>query len=190
MRRFLLLLANEAKLFRTAVPLHLVAILQPSVMYLLMTLILVNPTFDMKFDRPDTKLGTDLLRVLEEVGSPVGPSYVRPVLVDWNGETVRRQVVEIEEHRGVPTAVQYYGLIDSNMVKNFRNRLTAAALGLWNRELGNRAVTIEQHPWLPRDVSYNVYFGMAMLTMAVFLAVSILGGFLTAQEFEFGTIVE
>jgi hypothetical protein len=81
-------------------------------------------------------------------------------------------------------------LIDSNLVKNFRNRLTAAALRLWDAELGSRAVTVEQHAWLPRDVSYHVYFGLALLPMATFLAAAVIGAALTAQEFEFRTVVE
>jgi hypothetical protein len=51
-------------------------------------------------------------------------------------------------------------------------------------------VTIAEHPWLPRDVPYAVYFGMAMLPMAAFVAASMLGAVLTAQDFELGTIVE
>ncbi|MGD1994399.1 MAG: ABC transporter permease [Anaerolineae bacterium] len=190
MRRFQLLLRNEFKLFRTAVPIHLVAILQPTVMYLLMTVILVHPTFDMNVARPSSDLAVDLVAALEQVGSPIGLSYVNPILVDWNGGDVRRQVVAVEERNGVRTAVQHYGLIDSNLVKNFRNRLTAAVLRMWNAELGGRAVTIEQHPWLPRDVSYNIYFGMALLPMTTFLAAAVIGAALTAQEFEFRTVVE
>ena len=51
-------------------------------------------------------------------------------------------------------------------------------------------MTVVQHPWLPHDVPYAVYFGMALLPMAAFVAASMLGEVLTAQEFEFGTIVE
>jgi ABC-type multidrug transport system permease subunit len=190
MARFRLLLVNEFKLFRTAIPIHLVAIFQPTVMYLLMSLILVHPTFDMNVDRPTSEEGWLLAAAMEKVSSPIGLPYINPILVDWDGSDVTRQVVAVEERDGVVTAVQYYGLIDSNLVKNFRNRLTAAGLLLWNAELGDRAVTIAEHPWLPRDVPYTVYFGMALLSMTTFLAASILGAFLTAQEFEFFTILE
>jgi hypothetical protein len=190
MRRFQLLLRNEVKLFRTAIPIHVVAILQPTVLYLLMTVILVHPTFDMNVARPTSDLGAELVAALEQVGSPIGQPYVHPLLVDWDGGEVTRQVVAVEERDGLPTAVQHYGLIDSNLVKNFRNRLTAAALRLWNAELGRRAVTVEQHAWLDRDVSYNVYFGIALLPMATFLAAAGIGALLTAQEFEFRTLVE
>jgi len=44
--------------------------------------------------------------------------------------------------------------------------------------------------WLPRDVSYKVYFGLALLPMATFLAAAIIGAILTAQEFELRTVVE
>jgi ABC-type multidrug transport system permease subunit len=190
MNRFRLLLTNEFKLFRTAIPIHMIAIWQPTVMYLLMSVILVHPTFDMNVASPLSDEGDALVAAMEEVGSPIGLAYIRPVLVDWDGNAVARQIVTIEQRSGTPTAVQSYGLIDSNIVKNFRNRLTAAALRLWNEELGSRAVTIEQRPWLPRDVPYSIYFGLAMLPMTTSLAASVIGGILTAQEFELETIVE
>jgi ABC-type multidrug transport system permease subunit len=188
--RLWLLLSSEFKLFRTAVPIHAVAILQPTVMYLLMAVILVHPTFDMNVARPTTAEGRALVDAMREVGSPIGLPYINPILVDRDEGDVTRQIVAVEDRSGKATAVQYYGLIDSNLVKNFRNRLTAAGLRLWNAELGDHAVTVEEHPWLPRDVPYTVYFGMALLTMTAFLAASILGAVLTAQDFEFGTFAE
>jgi hypothetical protein len=214
MTRFRLLLSNEVKLFRTAIPIHLVVILQPTIMYLLMAVILVHPTFDMYVAatatrsevRPEREEGwapTEtrgrlLIAAMEEVGSPVGQPYIKPILVNcrgdsqrgWQGEGVARQVITVEERDGVATAVQIYGLIDSNLVKNLRNRLTAAGLRLWNEELGERAVEVRQRPWLPRDVPYSVYFGMGLQTMAAFLAAAAIGAVLTAQEFELQTILE
>ncbi|NIV32117.1 MAG: hypothetical protein GWN58_22345, partial [Anaerolineae bacterium] len=120
MARFRLLLVNEFKLFRTAIPIHLVAIFQPTVMYLLMAVILVHPTFDIYVDRPTTEDGWALVAAMEEVGSPIGLPYINPILIDWDGGSVSRQVVAVGEQSGAPTAVQHYGLIDSNLVKNFR----------------------------------------------------------------------
>jgi hypothetical protein len=190
MARFRLLLRNELKLFRTAVPIHLVAILQPTVMYLLMSAILVHPTFEMRVVRPATEEGWALVAAMEEVGSPIGLPYIEPILVDDAGGEVGRQLIAVEETGGGAVAVQHYGLIDSNLIKNYRNRLTAAALRLWDGALGSRAVRVEEHPWLPRDVPYTVYFGMALLPMTVFVAGSMLGAILAAQEFELGTVVE
>lgn len=190
MSRFRLLLVTEFKLFRTAIPIHMVALLQPTILYLLMSTILVHPTFDMYLDRPDSEAGRALVAAMEKVGSPIGAPYIQPIIIDWDGGEVARQVVTVESRDGRQAAVQYYGLIDSNLVKNFRNRLTAAGLRLWNEELGNKAVGVEERPWLPRDVPYTVYFGMALLSMTVSLSASIVGAYLTAQEFESQTIVE
>jgi ABC-type multidrug transport system permease subunit len=190
MVRFRLLLANELKLFRTSIPIHLVVILQPTVMYLLMAVILVHPTFDMQVTRPATGEGRALVAAMQEVGSPIGLPYIRPILVDPGEAADGRQLITVENRDGVPAAVQRFGLIDSNIVKNLRNRLTAAALRLWNGELGTRAVIVEERPWLPRDVPYTVYFGMAVLPMTAFLAASVIGAVLMAQEFEFRTILE
>jgi hypothetical protein len=200
MTRFRLLLANEFKLSRTAIPIHLVVLLQPTVMYLLMSVILVHPTFDMYVTQPDSQEGRALVAAMGQVGSPIGVPYIHPIVLgaspaEWAAGTRgegsgSRQVITVESRDGVPTAVQRYGLIDSNIVKNLRNRLTAAALRLWNSKLGHRAVTVEEHPWLPRDSPYMVYFGMAMLPMTAFLAASVLGAVLTAQEFEQRTILE
>jgi len=159
-------------------------------MYLLMSAILVHPTFDMNVTRPVDEQGRALVAAMTEVGSPIGAPYIRPILVDEVAVGGMRQVVTIEDRNGVPTAVQRYGFIDSNMVKNFRNRLTAAGLIMWNDALGDDAVVVGERPWLPRDVPFALYFGMALLPMTVALAASVLGGVLTAQEFEFRTILE
>jgi hypothetical protein len=191
MKRFLLLLTNELKLFRTAIPVHLVAVFQPTVMFLLMSVILVHPTFDMYLTRPTTTEGKALALAMGEVGSPIGDPYIRLYVVD-NTEPAQgqRQVVNVETRKDQPIVVQRFGLIDSNMVKNYRNRLTAAVLPIWNEVLGEHAVTVIQRPWLPRDVSYLVYFGMAMLPISAAVGASILGGILTAQEFESDMIME
>jgi len=198
MVRFRLLLLNEFRLARTALAIHLVAILQPTAMFLLMSVILVHPTFDMRVVRPTTDQGRALVAAMQKVGSPIGAPYINPIIVgpEEIGQAGRAQgsplpqIITVEARDGTPTAVQHFGLIDSNQVKNMRNRLTAAALRLWDAALDGRAVTIEERPWLPRDVPYTVYFGMAMLPLTAFLAAMFIGGILTAQDFEFGTIME
>jgi len=189
MKRFLLLLKNEFRMFRTALTIHLIAVLQPTLMYILMAVIMVEPTFDMVIAQPQIALGEDLLVAMEQVGSPIGPPYINPILIP-EADPGYRQVIEVFNQDGQPTVLQRYGTIDSNLVKNFRNRLTAAALILWNQELDSQAIRIEEHPWLPVDVPYNVYFGMAMMPLAAYLAAAMIGGYLMALEFEQGTILE
>ncbi len=189
MRRLRLLIRNELKMVRTALPIHLIAILQPALMYSIMAGVLVHPTFDVNVTRPTNEVGQQLIEAMHEVGSPDGVPYINPVL-RGEDDPIGAGVVTIEETDHQVRAVYHYGLIDSNIVKNLRNRLTAAALRLWNDSLDGRAVTIVEHPWLPQDPPYNLYFGMAMLPMTTFLAAALIGGFLTAQEFEFDTIIE
>jgi len=189
MRRFLLLLRMELKMIRTAPIVHLIAILQPSIMYMLMSVIMVVPTFDLYVVEPKTEIGLELVAALEEVGSPIGPDYINPILVP-KSDPGHRQVIEIVGINGEPTALQRYGYIDSNLVKNLRNRLKAALLILWENELGSQAVTIEEAPWLPYDAPYTVYFGMAMIPLAAYFAAAMIGGYVTAGEFENNTILE
>ncbi|MBN1313512.1 MAG: ABC transporter permease [Anaerolineae bacterium] len=190
MKRFFLLLLHEFRLVRSTLPIHIVAVIEPAVMYALMTVILVHPTFDVYIRQSDDNATQALVAAMEEVGSPIGLPYINPVLVDLDEPRNVRQVIVVEDRDSIPTAVQRYNLIDQNLVKNYRNRLTAAALRLWDDELDGYAVTVEEYPSGPRDIPYNVYFGMAMLPMATFLAASMLGGVLTAQEFERGTVME
>jgi len=126
---------------------------------------------------------------MKDVGSPIGPDYINPILIA-QADPGHRQVIEIVDLDEMPTAFQRYGYIDSNLVKNLRNRLTAALLVLWNGQLGSQAVSVNEHPWLPQDVPYTVYFGMAMIPLAGYLAAAMIGGYLMAQEFEHGTILE
>lgn len=189
MKRFLMMLQNEFKLFRTTIPIHIVGIFQPALMFSMMALVLVTPTFQMKVMKPSSD---DLVAAMRAVRSPIGVAYIEPLLVDAEEgvHSFGGQIVTVVEIDGVPTAVQHFGLVDSNIVKNFRNRLTNAALLLWNETLDGRAVEIVQYPLLPHDTPYCVYFGMAMLPLAAFMAAAMIGAFLTAQEFEFKTIME
>ena len=192
MRRFLLLLSIEIKLIRTAWPIHIVALLQPALMFSLMAFVLVKPTFEMNLQRPTSPEAEALARAMEQVGSPIGEAYIQPILLDVPpGEPIPSgQLVTVETQAGRTRAVQSFGLIDSNLVKNFRNRLTSAGLILWEKTLGSAAIELVQIPLLPRDVSYRVYFGLAMLPLAAFIGGAFVGAFLTAQEFEFQTIQE
>ena len=189
MRRFGLLLLNEFRLTRTALVVNLIAVVQPTLMYLLMSVIMVVPTFDMYVAKPEGGDDHGLVAAMEEVGSPIGPDYINPIEID-QVDMGYRQVIEISEENGKPTAVQRFSYIDSNLVKNLRNRLTAALLVLWNQLLGEQAVTVNEHPWLPDDVPYTVYFGMAMIPLAAYLAAAMIGGYLMAQEFDHGTVLE
>jgi hypothetical protein len=189
MKRFFLLLLNEFKQSRTALIVTLIGIAQPTLMFILMSDIMPVPTFNMNVVQPKTELEQNLVSAMKEVGSPVGADYINPVLVS-KADPGFTQVIEVLDRDGVPTAVQHYGYIDSNAVKNLRNRLTSSLLVLWNDQLGGRAITVNEHPWLPRDIPYTVYFGMAMMPFAAYLAAAMIGGYLMAQEFENGTILE
>lgn len=189
MRRLRLLVLNELKMVRTALPIHIIALLQPALMYSIMASVLVHPTFDINIIRPTNEVGRQLVEAMHEVGSPDGVPYINPKFINED-DPIGAGVVTVEERDHQATAVYRYGLIDSNIVKNLRNRLTAAALRVWDDSLDGRAVTVVERPWLPQDPTYNLYFGMAMLPMTTFLATTLIGGFLTAQDFEFDTILE
>lgn len=190
MKRFMAYLAHEFRLVRTTILIHAVAILEPVVLYVLLTVILVHPTLDVYVTRQADDASRALLAAMRSVASPIGQAYVNPILIDRDDVRNVRQVISIESSGGTPVAVQRFNLIDSNLVKNYRNRLTAAALKLWDSELDGRAVKVIEHTSLPQDIPYNTYFGMAMLPLAVMMSAGIIGAVLTAQEFEFRTIDE
>ena len=81
MRRYFLLLLNEFRLSRTAMIVHLIAVLQPTLMYTLMATVMVVPTFDMYVVQPKTELGYELVAAMEDVGSPIGSNYIHPILI-------------------------------------------------------------------------------------------------------------
>ena len=190
MKRFIYLLKCEFKLAVTALPIQIIAILQPTVLFLLMGAVLVEPTFDMNILASNSQNSQPLIQAMEEVGSPIGDPYINPIMTDPSSDENFPQVITVINEGDQSTAIQQYGLIDSNLVKNFRNRLTSAGLILWNERLGSQAVTIEEQPLLPRDVPFKVYFGLALLPAAVFIAAIFTGSVLTGQDFEFDTIAE
>jgi hypothetical protein len=186
----MLMLRNELVLSRTQLNIHLVGLLQPTVFYLLMALILVHPTSQLNVVEPSRDEGRDLVEAMRAVVSPIGEPYIEPVLVSADEARGLRFVVAVEEREGELTAVHHFGTIDANKLKNLRNRLTAAALYLWNLRLGPRAVRITEHPTLPHDLPYRAYFGMSMLALAAMIAAGLIGAALIAHEQEKRTSLE
>lgn len=190
MKRLALLLRSELRLTRTALPVHGVAVVQPVVLFLLMTLLLPSPSLELQVARTEGGAEEPLMAALAQVGSPIGAPYVRPVPIDAPGGASPLQLIEVTQTPAGPIARQEFGLIDSNRLKNYRNRLSAAALHLWDDALGSRAVIVHEHPLLPRDMPYTLYFGMAMLVFTAFFASASVGSILTAQDLENETILE
>lgn len=189
MKRFLYLLINEFKLARTIIPVHLIALLQPTLMYALMTVVLVHPTFDVQILDSSTPAGEQLIQAMADVKTPAGVPYINPILIE-DTAAANSQWITVELADEQPVAVQHYQLIDSNMVKNYRNRLTAAALVMWQEALGKQGIVVVERPLLPTDVPYKLFFGMAMLPMTTMLATALIGAYTTAQEFEHDTVRE
>lgn len=191
MRRFFWLLRYEFWLAATAVPIHLIVIVQPILLFFLMRPVLVHPTFDLYVVQSPGAVGDVLATAMNQVQSPSGTPYIRPIAIapDADLDSLPQYIV-VTEADGEVTAVQHFGLVDDNQVKNMRNRLTAAGLRLWEAALSDRAVTIVEQPWLPEERPYTVYFGMAMLPLTAFMAAMMIGGILTAQDCETSAILE
>ncbi|MBN2531651.1 MAG: hypothetical protein JXB88_02100 [Spirochaetales bacterium] len=189
MKRFFYLLFHEIMLFRTNLAIHLVAVLQPFIFLIAMSSVLVHPTFDMKIEESDSRYFTSFIQAMKSIKSPIGSDYIRPEIKPRDSK-YDDQMIRLENRGRKLTAVQYYGLIDSNLVKNFRNRLKAVVLYLWNKDLGNRSVSIVEKPLFPRDLSYIIYYGLAFISMAAFIASVFIGSVLTTQDFENRHILE
>ncbi len=188
MGRLLLLLRNELRLVRAAVPVHLLAVLQPPGMFLLLGLVFFTPTMDVEVNDPTSPLAQELVEAMDAVRSDELP-YMRPV-VRAGAEPDGVQRLTVEEVEGTPTAVQRFGLVDGNTVKNHRNRLTAAQLAMWDARIQGQGVTVEERPWLPRDVPFLVFIGLALLPLGAFLSSAFVGAFSVAQDFERRTFLE
>lgn len=190
MKRFWYIFLHEVRLLKSTWIIHLVVLFQPLIMFSLMSLILVHPTFTMYLADTGQTEQEKLITAMQAVGSPIGAPYINIVLLPPQEELTTQQIVSVQEYDAQTVILQQFNLIDSNLVKNFRNRITAAGMYLWHQELGYQPVKIIQKPLLPQDLPYTLYFGMALLPMSAYLAAALIGGLLTALDFEFNTVVE
>ncbi|MBN1230708.1 MAG: ABC transporter permease [Anaerolineales bacterium] len=190
MKRFIFLLRHEILLVKSTWLIHFIVLLQPAIMFYLMSTVMVNPTFTMHvLDNGNPELGM-FIKEMESVGSPIGLPYIDPVLTSEETPVGIEQVISLEGSGEQLKAIQTFNSIDSNLVKNFRNRLHSTTLRIWNQSLGSKAVKIREHPLLDRDLPYNFYFGLAVLPLTAMMASSITGALLTALDFESGIILE
>jgi hypothetical protein len=190
MKRFFLFLRSEKNFLLTHKVILMVALLQPALMYMLMGLVFIEPTFDLKVSPPQTSMESHFIDAIQRVGIQSGVPYINPVIVEREDTELVRQYINMESAGDQLIVNQAFGKIDSNLVKNLRNRVTAAALIYWQDELGDKAILLEEHPLLPHDVPFIAYFGLALIPMGIFLSAGITTAIISTYDFETGTILE
>ncbi|MBI9048006.1 MAG: ABC transporter permease [Anaerolineaceae bacterium] len=190
MKRFILFLRSEIKLLLNHKVVLIVALLQPALMYSLMSIVFVEPTFDLYINPPQNQQEQLFLDAMQQVGIESGIPYINPIVVEENESNWIRQFINLETINGKLHVNQTFGHIDSNLIKNLRNRGTAAALIYWQDELGDQAIAIHEVPILPKDIVFIAYFGMALIPMGIFLGTGITSAILASYDFENGMILE
>ena len=117
MRRFKYLLTSEFKLALTAIPIQVIAIIQPTILFLLMSAILVKPTFDMNIRMNDEPFTKDLVQAMQTIGSPIGETYINPILITDNMEANFQQIIRVENRDDHAVAIQVFWLYRQQPIK-------------------------------------------------------------------------
>jgi len=194
-RRFWWLLQAEFRLTKGLLPFHFIGIVLPLVDFFL--LVQFGPTVALTMytaadGSPQAARLVTAMASLRAEGVPDGPYYIDPQPLPAGaqlGPTVQ-DAVEMQAHGEGVQVTHRFANIDSNLVKNYRNRLTGAALDVWEEELGGRAVALDLEPRYAIESGYARYFGMGLLVLAAFMSSVFIGASLMAKDFEDGTILE
>jgi len=194
-RRFWWLLQAEFRLTRGLLVFHFIGIMMPLIDFLLLSQLAPPVTFTMYTatdGSPQAARLVTAMAALRADGVPDGPFYIDPQPLPAGAQlgSSIQDLVEMQAQEDRLLVTHRYANIDSNLVKNYRNRLTGAALDVWEEELGARAVTLELEPRYAIEPSFTRYFTMGLLVMAVFVSSVFIGAPLVAKDFEDGTILE
>ncbi|MBU0494670.1 MAG: ABC transporter permease [Chloroflexi bacterium] len=194
-RRFWWLLQFEFRLTRGLLPFHVVGIVMPLVSFVLWAQLAPPIAFTMytvSDGSPQAERLLAAMAALHAGGVQDGPHYIDPQPLPAGaqlGPTVQN-VIELQAEGAGLLATNRFANIDSNLVKNYRNRLTGAALDVWEQDLGSHAVTVDLAPRFTEEPPFTRYFAMGLLIVAAFLSSMLVGATLVAKDFEDGTILE
>lgn len=190
MKRLGLVIKKELLSVKANLPFNLVTVLSPILFFLMFALMLAQDISLPVVVHP----GPDQSELSEHIagfstpgGTPYFTTVVSPEPLERTGYANK---IEVEEEPGLAGGiitgriVQYFEDVNSNMTKNFRNRLTGAVSSYLGGYLGGGAISVEEITQYPRDIPWSVSFGASTLAMGILLAGLLFGSLSFTQEWE------
>ena len=193
--RCLILVGAELRQVRSALPYTLLTILSP-VMFMALFMLMVRGDITLPLTVHPGPDRSEFAQVLATNRAPGNPPYlqVEPGTADPpRGESTDLVVIAAEpsarDGRTSGTIVHYVNDVNTNMTKNFRNRLTGAVYTWSSAHLEGGDVGVEEHPTYPRDIPWSTTFGLSALGFGALFSGLLFGLLSMTREWERGTIL-
>ena len=193
--RCLILVGAELRQVRSALPYTLLTILSP-VMFMALFMLMVRGDITLPLTVHPGPDRSEFAQVLATNRAPGNPPYlqVEPGTADPpRGESTDLVVIAAEptarDGRPSGTIVHYVNDVNTNMTKNFRNRLTGAVYTWSSAHLEGGDVGVEEHPTYPRDIPWSTTFGLSALGFGALFSGLLFGLLSMTREWERGTIL-
>ncbi len=191
--RYLTLLGTELRQVRANVPYVILTIITP-VMFMALFVFMIRGDITLPVTAHPDAAQSDFVKVLASNRAPDNPLYFQvssgtttaPAGEDTNLIVVRQEP-SASDGNVIGEVVHYFNDVNTNMTKNFRNRLTGALFTWSAAHLEGADVTVQERPTYPTDIAWPTAFGMSAVGFGALFSGLLFGLLSMTQEWEQGT---
>lgn len=190
MLRILLIVLKELKSVKANLPFNLITFLSPILFFLVFSVMLTQDITMPVVINPGPH-ESQLSNHIGDYSNPNNTPYFKlTISKDSLEKTDYVNKIEIVEEPKLidgkisGKVVQYFGDVNTNTTKNYRNRLTGAISSYLEKYLNGKAVTIEEFTQYETDIPWDISFGTSILVMGILLAGFLFGSLSFTQEWE------
>jgi ABC-2 type transport system permease protein len=177
----MLIVKKEVLQTPSALAFHLIALASPILVFLVFNQNLSQDiSFPVSLGREEAE--SSFIAYLPEYTNPAGTPYYR-IDPDSGAAQIEAPLdisVENEEIRGHVT--QVLNGFNTNMIKNYRNRLHGAVYGYLLEVLPHRVIRIDESPLHETEPLWAHYFGVTILAFAALLSSALFGSLAFAMD--------
>lgn len=189
--RFLILFGKEMRSIRTNPAYNILTVLSPLVFMLVFVFMLAGDITSPTTVHPGPDQ-SQFARVLATQANPGGQRYFAVEASEVVGTVAHIEVVREPSVAGgvlVGHVEQTFTDINTNMTKNYRNRLTGAIQVWADGQLDGRAITVVESTTHPADIDWSAAFALATVAFGVLFSGTLFGILAMSEEWDAGTMV-
>lgn len=190
MKRIWLVMKKELISVKGALPFNLVTIIIP-LLFMFMFAVLLNQGISSPVLVSPGSADSQFIKHIYNYATPYGIPYFQPTALDKEIQQTGyvNEIEVIQEPQMINNQVQgeivqHFADINTNVTKNYQNRLTGAVTSYLKNFMNNQWIGVEEYPQFNQDISWALSYSLNAIVFGMMLTGLLFGSLSFTQEAE------
>lgn len=190
MKRILLIIKKELVSVKGNLPFNIVTIIIP-LLFMFMFAVLLNQGISSAVLVSPGSSDSQFTNYLNNYSTPYGVNYFKPTAAEdvtqLTGYSNKIEVIEephMVNNQVQGKIVQYFADINTNVTKNYQNRLDGAVASYLKNFMNNQWISVNEFPQFEKDISWSLSYSLNSIVFGMMLTGLLFGSLSFTQEAE------